>query len=131
VPCAEVGANLESMLFGANHQRSFYNGNVGLVACDVQEPAAASYGVAIVFNEPVETEGYVARKCVAVPFLAGVDLKAAKASYDAKSGLAVVVPVKRPNDEEGLPVARTLVIRVKTVNAKTNSEGHVVEAELK
>ncbi len=128
-PCAAIGATLENMLLGAHQQRSFYKGSVGLVAFDAQEPAAAPYGLAIIFNEPVEKEGYASRLCLGVNFLSGVDLKGTTSQYNPASGLTVSVPVKRPNDE-GTSVSKTLVLKIKTINAGTSSEGQVVEAHL-
>ncbi len=128
-PCADVGATLENMLMGAQHQRSFYKGAVGLVAFDAEEPAAASYVLAVIFKEPIENEGYSARKCVAVNLLSGVDLKGATWDYNPASGLTVFVPVKRP-DAEGTSVFKTLVLKIKTINTGTSSEGHVVDAQL-
>ncbi len=128
-PCADIGATLENMLLGTHQQRAFYKESVGLVAFDAQEPAAASYGLAVIFNEPIENEGYATRKCLGLNFLSGVDLKGATSDYHPSTGLTVTIPVRRPNSE-GTSSFMTLVLKIKTINTGTSSEGQVVEAEL-
>ena len=114
--CADVGANLESLLLGSENQKSFYNGNVGLVVYDTIEPAAASYGIAIVHSEPVENpEGFITRKCLAVPYLSGVNLKGAKSSYNAKTGVTIVVPVRKMDGITGDYRDAKISINIRTV----------------
>lgn len=130
VACNDVGASLESILFGSKYQKTYYNGNVGLVVYDTIEPAAASYGIAIVHNEPVETHaGFISRKCLAVSYLSGVDLSAARSTYDAKAGLTVIVPVRKMDGITGLDRDTKIKINIKTVNTGKIDEGHVVTAE--
>lgn len=129
VTCSDAGAGLETMLMGADHQRSFYNGNVGLITYFTQEPAAAPYGIAVVYTEPVEMEGFMLRKCLAIPYLSGVDLKIAKSTYNATTGLTVTVPVKKMDGFTGLDRDTTIRINIKTVNTGRIDEGHVVTAE--
>lgn len=117
--CAVVGASLESMMFGASNQKTFYSGNVGLVAFDTIEPAAASYGIAILSYEPIETEIPV-RRCLAIPYLSGVDLSKSTSIYNAKTGLLITVPVKKMT-AEGRQVKATVQISIKSVNAGTLS----------
>lgn len=130
VSCADVGANIENMLLGNENQKSYYNGNVGLVVYDTIEPAAASYGIAIVHNEAVENpEGFISRKCLAVPYLSGVNLKGAKSSYNPKTGVTVVVPVRKMDGITGDYRDASVKIVIKTVKTGTIAEGHVVTAE--
>lgn len=128
--CDDVGANIENMLFGKESQKSYYNGNVGLVVFDTIEPAAASYGIAIVHNEPAENpEGFITRKCLAVPFLSAVDLKNAKSTYNARTGVTVVIKARKMDGFTGDARIAKIVINIKSVNTGTISEGHVVTAE--
>lgn len=128
--CEDVGANIENMLLGSENQKSYYNGNVGLIAYDTIEPAAASMGIAIVHNEPVETpEGFIVRKCVAVPWLSGVNLKGAKSKYDPKTGVTVIVPVRKMDGITGDYRNTKIKITIKSVNTGSISEGHEVKAE--
>lgn len=128
--CDVVGANIENMLFGKESQKSFYNGNVGLVVYDTIEPAAASYGIAIVHNEPAENpEGYITRKCLAIPYLSDVDLKNAKSTYNARTGVTVVIKARKMDGFTGDARDAKIVINIKSVNTGTISEGHVVTAE--
>lgn len=128
--CADVGASLESVLFGPENQKSYYNGNVGLIVYDTIEPAAASYGIAVVHNEPVETHaGFISRKCLAIPYLSGVDLKSAVSSYDAKTGLTVIIPIIMNDGITGLGRDTKVKINIKTINTGRIDEGHVVTAE--
>lgn len=128
--CNDVGANIENMLFGAATQKSFYNGNVGLVVYDTIEPAAASYGIAIIFNEPVENpEGLITRKCLAIPYLSAVDLKNSKTNYNGRTGITLVLKARKMDGFTGSPREAKIIITIKSVNTGTLSEGHVVAAE--
>ena len=128
--CDDVGANIENMLFGKESQRSFFNGNVGIVVYDTIEPAAASYGIAIVHNEPAENpEGFITRKCLAVPNLSAVDLKNAKSTYNSRTGVTIVVKARKMDGFTGDARDAKIVINIKSVNTGTISEGHVVTAE--
>lgn len=128
--CADAGATLESMLFGAENQKTYYNGNVGLVVYDTIEPVAASYGIAVIHNAPTASnEGFIIRKCLAVPYLSGVDLKSATSSYDAKNGLTIIVPIIMNDGITGMGRDTKIKINIKTVNTGRIDEGHVVTAE--
>ena len=128
--CADVGASLETMLFGAENQKSYYSGNVGLITYDTIEPAAAPYGIAIVHNEPVELpEGFIMRKCLAVSYLSQVYLSQAKSTYSATDGVTVTIPVLKMDGFTGLPRETTIKVNIKTINTGRIDEGHVVTAE--
>lgn len=127
--CNENGIGIESLIPGVGNQKSVYNGNVTLYAYDIIEPAAASQGIAIVYTVPEEfPEGFVVRECAAITYLSGVDLKNAKSTYDAKTGVTLKIPVRNYDNETGGTTPGMVELNIKSVNTGTISEGHVLKA---
>ncbi len=125
--CENAGANLTTMNFGAENQKSFYKGQVGVLSYWTEEPAASPTGIAIVYNEPLDTEaGYISRKCVAITYLASESLKTAKSSYDPKTGVTLTVNVGRFDGES--VQKKVISINIKTINTGKPNEGHVIKA---
>lgn len=128
--CSENGIGIESLIPGAENQRSVYNGGVSLYAYDIGEPAAASQGIAITYYSPEELpEGHVSRNCAVITYLSGVDLKNAKSVYDAKTGVTMKIPVRNYNPETGGTTPGMIEVNIKMVNRGTLSEGHVISAK--
>ncbi len=128
--CSEIGADLTTILTGAESQRSLYKGAVGIFQFDTEEPAAAPAGLAIVYNSPEASEqGFIIRKCVGLHYLAGSDLKNAKSSYDAKSGVTLIINISKPNIEDGGTIPGKIKLNIKTVNTGKDNEGQVISAE--
>jgi hypothetical protein len=131
IDCAEAGASLETIIPGAENQRSFYNGRVTLFRYDIMEPAAGAQGIAIVYDAPEASE-YLVRKCMAVPYLYSVGLmKDVKASYNAKTGVTAIVPIMRDNFGEGRATSSQIELSIRQVNTGKMGEGFVIKATTK
>lgn len=68
--------------------RSFYDGQVMLVAIDEGEPAAASQGFVLLMPDP-QPEGEWGLMCFVARNFHGLDVEGASASYDPATGLTV------------------------------------------
>jgi len=109
--CYDIGLGPENVVVsetGATHRR-FYENQVMFLQIDTIEPAAAAYGVAVVYPDPENGMPV----CQAAVGYSGVDLMAAKSSYDASEGLTVSIPTKvyDPDTATSVP-GDPLVIKV-------------------
>lgn len=126
--CADANVRLEDINFGADNQKSFYNGTVGVVSYYHGEPAAAPTGIAIVYNKPIATEsGYIDRGCVAIAYLTEVNMKGAKAAYDPKTGVTLNIPVVKVGLDDN--EKKTIQLSIKTINTGKPNEGQVISAK--
>ncbi len=128
--CEEVGAGLWSIDTGENGEgvRSFYNGQVTVIALNLVEPAAAPGGVAIVMPEPLNAEEPTGPECWAFVGYDRVDVAGARSDYDPAHGLILTFPTWRFDEErqDSVP-APPLRVRIDvgqgTVEALGDSEG--------
>jgi hypothetical protein len=123
--CAQNGGvNLNNVV----EMRTYSNGGVKLFAVDQIEPAAASFGVAVTIDrggDLSEMESF----CRYVSGLSGVDLAAARSSYDRHTNLLTLeIPARYYRDDQAdfVPGVLTLVI-----NKGAKSESGLVSAVLK
>ncbi|EEW24857.1 conserved hypothetical protein [Rhodobacter ferrooxidans] len=101
VPCDDWRASAQGIVepWEAN-SRAFAKGEIRLAAVDAIEPGAGSMHL-LVLSPPYDELG--ARQCKLVTYTeslgySGIDLAAAKASYDPAQGLTVVMPVQLYDD---------------------------------
>lgn len=109
--CYDIGLGPENVVVsetGATHRR-FYKDEVMFLLIDTIEPAAAAYGVAVVYPDPENGMPV----CQAAIGYSGVDLMAAKSTYDPSEGLTVTIPTKAydPDTATSVP-GDALVIKV-------------------
>lgn len=109
--CYDIGLGPENVAIsdtGATHLR-FYNDDVMFLLIDTIEPAAAAYGVAVIYPDP--ENGLPV--CQAAVGFSGVDLMAATSTYEPSKGLTVTMPTKKYDPDTGTSVpGDALVIRV-------------------
>lgn len=109
--CYDIGLGPENVVVsdtGATH-RNFYEGQVMFLLIDTIEPAAAAYGVAVIYPDPENGMPV----CQAAVGYSGIDLMAATSTYDPSTGLTVTMPTKSYDHETGSSVpGDALVIKV-------------------
>lgn len=107
VGCEENDIGLWSVAVGTDLSgvRSFYDGQVTLLELDTVEPACCASGVAIVMPDEPHGEEPVGPRCWAVTGYGGVDLRAARARYDPRSGLTLTIPTLTYDPATGRSVA--------------------------
>ncbi len=129
--CNGVGAKIDNILFGQENQMSFYEGSVGLVIYKTTDPTTAPLGIAIIHNEIQEnSEDTLSRKCLAIPFLSGVNFKKAKTTSDAATGIiTVIVDVRITDGFAGATRESKIAIYIERKLRGTFNTGHVVTAE--
>ncbi len=105
--CSDANLGIESIVLPA---KSFYNGQVNVFVTDTVEPAAASFGLAIVTPDFADPVG--GSNCRAITHLSGVDINKIKSSYDSDKGLLLTVPYRVYNGEGTEPAKAPLKIRI-------------------
>lgn len=109
--CYDIGLGPENVVVsetGVTHRR-FYRDEVMFLLIDTIEPAAAAYGVAVIYPDPENGMPV----CQAAVGYSGIDLMAAKSTYDPSQGLTVIVPTKSYDADTGTSVpGDALVIKV-------------------
>jgi hypothetical protein len=128
VECEEAGAGLWSIAPGEDGSglRSFYNGQVTVVALDLIEPAAAPSGIAIVMPA-AEREGEPpSMACWAFTGFDWVEVADAQAEYDPANGLLLTLPTRRWDEErqDSVP-APPLRIRIDLGRGRVDVVGSV------
>ena len=107
VGCEENDIGLWSVAVGTDLSgvRSFYAGQVTLLALDTVEPACCAAGVAIVMPDAPHGDEPVGPRCWALTGYGEVDLRAARSRYDPRSGLTLTIPTSRYDAATGRAVA--------------------------
>jgi hypothetical protein len=99
--CEDAGVGLWSIAPGEDGSglRSFYDGQVTVVAVDTIEPAAAPAGIAIVMPAAERDDEPPSMACWAFIGFDRVDVRAARAEYDPAEGLRLTLPTWRWDEE--------------------------------
>lgn len=107
--CEEAGAGLWSIDTGENGNgiRTFYDGQVTVIALNLIEPAAAPGGVAIVMPGPPNAEEPTGPECFAFVGYDRVDVAGARSHYDPTRGLILTFPTWRFDEarQDSVPAA--------------------------
>ena len=128
VDCEEAGAGLWSIAPGEDGSglRSFYNGQVTVVALNLIEPAAAPGGVAIVMPGVERDDEPTSPACWAFTGFDWVEVGAATAEYDPAQGLLLTLPISRWDEERQRSVpAAPLRIRIDLRRGQVDVVGSV------
>lgn len=114
--CEEANVRLVDLAIGADGRgvRSFYEGEVLVLQIDQGEPAALSFGLAVLMID--RTSEVIGRKCLAATFFNYVDIDAAKSSYAPETGVTLVIPTSDYDGAQSVP-GKPLVL---TINAGTS-----------
>jgi len=126
--CEEAGVGLWSIAPGEDGSglRSFYNGQVTVIAVDTIEPAAAPSGIAIVMPGEEREDEPPSPACWAFVGYDRIDLAAARAEYDPAEGLMLTLPTWRWDEQrqESEPSA-PLRIRIDVRRGRADAVGSV------
>ena len=126
--CEEVGAGLWSIDTGEHGEgvRTFYNGQVTVIALNLIEPAAAPGGVAIVMPGPPSDEEPTGPECFAFVGYDRVDVPGARPDYDPARGLVLTFPTWRFDAErqDSVP-APPLRVRIDVGRGRVDVIGEV------
>lgn len=116
VPCQDhFAGGLAALSLGENNAnvRHFYNGMVTLLLLDTEEPAAASYGFAVLMPSGDGEEEPAFMTCWLNWGFTYVDTAAATSRYDPAEGLTLTIPVLMYDHETGMgreaPPVRLLI----------------------
>ena len=128
VECEEAGVGLWSIAPGEDGSglRSYYNGQVTVVALNLIEPAAAPGGVAIIMPG-VERDGEPpSPACWAFTGFDWVEVADAQAEYGPANGLLLTLPTRRWDEErqDSVPSA-PLRIRIDLGRGRVDVVGSV------
>ena len=103
VPCDQLSLGLESVSVGADRGgvRTYYDGQVTLMALDLVEPACCSFGLAIVMPAPPHGDEPVGMTCWTKWGYASVDVAGTQSRYDPATGLTLAIPTLDYDPETG------------------------------
>ena len=103
--CDDLGVGLWAVVAGADRSgiRTYYDGQVTVFQVDTIEPAAAPSGVAFVIPDRPDAEGNPTPQCSAIINFSSVDVSAAQARYDARTGLTLTIPTQDFDGERSVP----------------------------
>jgi hypothetical protein len=91
--CEDAGVGLTSLAVGEHEGvRTFYQGQVVLLALNTEEPAAAPAGIAVLMPDPPVGNEPPSTGCWAIIGYGRVDVDRARARYDPASGLTLTIP---------------------------------------
>ena len=128
VTCEEAGAGLWSIAPGENGSgvRTFYDGQVTVIALDLIEPAAAPGGVAIVMPGVERDDEPPSPACWAFTGFDRVEVAAATAEYDPANGLTLSLPTWRFDEarQQSLP-SPPLRVRIDVGRGRVDAIGSV------
>lgn len=119
--CDAASVGLRDLVVGDDGEgiRSFYSGQVVLLAIDQVEPAAAASGVVIMMDLRGSEMGE--RRCYALTGFTFLDVDKTKSAYDPQTGLRLTIPAFDYDTERGGIPGKPLVLRINLERASVTA----------